>query len=63
MIKADLLSRRPDLSERVENNNKAIQLLPTFQTFQESRKLAGTILGTQGDAFVEEIRNGVLDYS
>ena len=62
MIKADLLSRRPDLLEGVENNNKAIQLLPTFQTFQESRKLAGTILGTQGDTFVEEIRNGVSDY-
>ena len=59
MIKADLLSRRPDLLEGVENDNKAIQLLPTFQ---ESRKMAGTILETQGDIFVEEIKNGVLDY-
>ena len=31
MIKADLLSRRLDLSEGVENDNKVIQLLPTFQ--------------------------------
>ena len=59
MIKADLLSRRPDLLEGIENNNKAIQLLPTFQ---ESWKMAGTILETQGDVFIEEIKNGVLDY-
>ena len=60
MIKADVLSRRPDHLEGVENDNKAIQLLPTFQ---ESRKMAGTILGTQGDVFIKEIRNGVSDYS
>ena len=59
MVKANVLSRRPDLAEGVENDNKQIQLLPTFQ---ESRKLAGTILRTQGDVFVEEIKNGVSDY-
>ena len=52
MIKADVLSRRPDLTEGVENDNKQIQLLPAFQ------KIAGTILGTQGDVFVQEIKNG-----
>ena len=31
MKKANILSRRPDLGEGVENDNQEIQLLPPFQ--------------------------------
>ena len=31
MKKANILSRRPDLGEGVENDNQEIQLLPLFQ--------------------------------
>ena len=31
MKKANILSRRPDLGEGVENDNREIQLLPPFQ--------------------------------
>lgn len=54
MKKADILSRRPDLSEGVERDNNQVQLLQEFST--KSWKLSGTILGTQGDSFLAEIK-------
>ena len=56
MKKVDILSRRPDLGEGVENDNKNIQLLPQFINHEvQSWVTAGIVLGTLGDVFVKEV--------
>ena len=63
MKKADILSRRPDLGEGVENNNKDITLLPPFKYHEfQSRITAGVILGTLGDVFVKEVKELKEEY-
>ena len=63
MKKADILSRRPDLGEGVENDNKNIQLLPQFTNHEvQSQVTAGVVLGTLGDVFIKEIRETKEEY-
>ena len=64
MKKVDILSRRPDLREGVENDNKGIQLLPQFKNHKiQSWVTAGIVLGTLGDVFVKEICELKEEYS
>ena len=63
MRKADLLSRRPDLGEGVENDNKNIMLLPKFENHDfQSRVMTGVVLGTLGDVFVKEVKESKEEY-
>ena len=63
MRKADILSRRPDLGEGVENDNKNITLLPHFENHEfQSRTTTGVVLGTLGDVFVKEVKESKEEY-
>ena len=64
MQKADILSRRPDLGEGVENDNKNIMLLPQFKNHEfQSRAMTGVVLGTLGDVFIKEVKELKEEYS
>ena len=63
MRKADILSRRPDLGEGVENDNKNITLLPPFENHElQLWVMTGVVLGTLGDIFVKEVRETKEEY-
>src|ERR1700683_1283281 len=62
MGQSDALSRRPDLKGEVEQDNTDQVVLPVHR-FADLRALStGTLIHSQGDAIVDEIRHSTVEY-